>query len=115
MGDTAIRRVTTPVGDPAWLATSYADVKALLADPRLGRSHAESERAARVSESALYGGPVNHPLLEGPGHVQFRRLLAPVFSPRRMASLRPLSSVCRRSRWWSERAPYRGHTRGDCG
>ena len=36
MLSTAIQRVTTPAGDPAWLVTNYEDVKALLSDPRLG-------------------------------------------------------------------------------
>ncbi len=49
MVSTAIQRVTTPAGDSAWLVTNYDDVKALLSDPRLGLSHAEPERAARVS------------------------------------------------------------------
>jgi cytochrome P450 len=89
MGNTAIRRVTTPVGDPAWLVMNYDDVKALLSDPRLGRSHAEPERAPRVSRSAFFGGPVNYPWAEGAGHAQFRRLVAPFFSARQMARLRP--------------------------
>lgn len=88
MGSTAIRRVTTPAGDPAWLVTGYDDIKALLSDPRLGRSHAEPERAARVTQSAIFGGPISHPAIEAAGHARFRRLVAPAFSARRMASLR---------------------------
>ena len=41
--------VRTPAGDPAWLVTSHALTRELLADPRLGRSHPEPERAARIS------------------------------------------------------------------
>ncbi len=89
MTNTAIQRVTTPAGDPAWLVTSYDDVKALLSDPRLGRSHADPERAARVSHSAIFGGPMGHPSTEAAEHARTRRLLAPAFSARRMASLRP--------------------------
>jgi cytochrome P450 len=87
MVSTAIRRVTTLSGDSAWLVTSYADVKALLSDPRLGLSHAEPERAARVAHSA-FGGPMGD-LTEVAEHTRMRRLFAPVFSTRRMASLRP--------------------------
>src|SRR5205814_1305980 len=36
--------VRTPAGDPAWLVTSHALTRKLLADPRLGRSHPEPER-----------------------------------------------------------------------
>jgi cytochrome P450 len=87
MVSTAIRRVTTPAGDSAWLVTNYDDVKALLSDPRLDLSHAEPERAARVSRSA-FGGPMGNPT-ELAERTRIRRLLAPAFSARRMASLRP--------------------------
>jgi cytochrome P450 len=87
MVSTAIRRVTTPAGDSAWLVTGYDDVKALLSDPRLDLSHAEPERAARVSRSA-FGGPMGNPT-ELAERTRIRRLLAPAFSARRMASLRP--------------------------
>lgn len=45
----------TPAGDVAWLVTGYAEVKTLLADPWLGRSHPEPERAAQISASAILG------------------------------------------------------------
>ncbi|HEV7829763.1 MAG TPA: cytochrome P450 [Pseudonocardiaceae bacterium] len=89
MLNTTIQRVTTPTGDPAWLVTDYDDVKALLADPRLGRSHADPEHAPRVSRSAIFGGPMGHPSTEAVDHARTRRLLAPAFSARRMARLRP--------------------------
>src|SRR5262245_36396301 len=44
--DDSIQRVTTPAGDPAWLVSSYADVRALLGDLRLGRSHPDPGRAS---------------------------------------------------------------------
>jgi pentalenolactone synthase len=84
----SIRRVTTPAGDPAWQVTGYGAVKALLADPRLGRSHPEPERAARFSEAAIFGGPVGSPSTERAEHAQMRSLLTPAFSARRMTSLR---------------------------
>lgn len=85
---TAIHEVTTPAGEPAWLVTSYDDVKALLSDPRLGDSHVAPERAARISQ-ALFNGPVFDPSTEAEEHTQMRRLLAPAFSARRMTSLQP--------------------------
>src|SRR6266545_961209 len=86
----SVRRVTTPAGDPAWLVTGYDDVKALLADPRLGRSHPEPERAARYSEAAIFGGPMGgSPSSERSQHALMRKLLTPSFSARRLASLRP--------------------------
>ncbi len=85
-----IRRVITLAGDPAWLVTRYDDVKALLADQRLGRSHPDPAHAPRVSGSAIFGGPTgDDPAAEDADRVRMRRLLAPVFSARRMAALRP--------------------------
>jgi pentalenolactone synthase len=85
-----VRRVTTPAGDPAWLVTRYDDVKALLADERLGRSHPESERAAHYARAAIFGGPMGgSPETERTHHAAMRQLLAPAFSARRVAALRP--------------------------
>lgn len=39
-----MHRVRTPVGHEAWLVTDYAQVRQLLDDDRLGRSHREPER-----------------------------------------------------------------------
>ena len=84
------RRVTTPAGDPAWLVTDYQDVKKLLADPRLGRSHPDPERAARSSQAAIFGGPMGGSQeTERVHHAAMRQLLTPAFSARRMAALRP--------------------------
>jgi cytochrome P450 len=80
--------VRTPAGDVAWLVTRHAEAKALFADPRLGRSHPDPARAARISGSALLGGPMGDPATETAGHARMRRLLAPAFSARRMAGLR---------------------------
>lgn len=86
----SVRRVTTPAGDPAWLVTGYDKVKGLLTDPRLGRSHAEPEKASRFSDAAIFGGPMGgSPSTERSEHAQMRSLLTPAFSARRMASLRP--------------------------
>jgi cytochrome P450 len=84
-----VQRTTTPVGDPAWIVRGHDDVRALLADPRLGRSHPEPERAARFSRSALFGGPLGDAASEQADHARMRRLLAPAFAARRMAALRP--------------------------
>lgn len=86
----AVRRITTPAGDPAWLATGYETVRALLADPRLGRSHPDPENAPRFSESAiLQAFPAKPPEVEREEHTRMRRVLGRSFSPRRMVELRP--------------------------
>lgn len=80
--------VRTPAGDPAWLVTGYAEARALFADPRLGRSHPDPERAPRISGSMIFGGPSGDtPETEQHNHAVMRRLLAPAFSARRMARL----------------------------
>jgi pentalenolactone synthase len=89
MAGEPLRRVTTRAGDPAWLVTEYDTVKTLLADPRLGRSHPEPERAARYSESAIFGQAAGSPATEQAEHTWMRKLLSPSFSARRMAGLRP--------------------------
>jgi cytochrome P450 len=87
--ETAVRRVITPAGDPAWLVTGYTNVKALLGDPRLGRSHPDPQRAARYSEAVIIGQPMGSPETERSDHARMRSLLTPSFSARRMANLRP--------------------------
>ena len=84
-----VRQVTTPAGDTAWQVTGYANVKALLGDPRLGRSHPAPERAPRYSEAAIFGQPIGSPENERSDHARMRSLLTPSFSARRMANLRP--------------------------
>ena len=84
-----ITRVRTPAGDEAWLVTRYAEVKALLGDSRLGRSHPDPEHAPRISDSILFGGPMERYETEQADHAQMRALLTPYFSARRMQALRP--------------------------
>ncbi|MGH3829999.1 MAG: cytochrome P450 [Pseudonocardiaceae bacterium] len=83
-----ITPVRTLAGDVAWLVTGYAEVKALFADPRLGRSHPDPKRAARISDAAFFGGPMGDAATEATDHTRMRRLLTPAFSARRMQALR---------------------------
>ncbi len=85
----AVHRVHTPVGDEAWLVTSYAHVRELLDDHRLGRSHPRPDTAARSGESALFGGPVGNFETEAADHARMRALLQPHFSPKHLRSLIP--------------------------
>ena len=88
-----ITRVCSPAGDPVWLVTRHEAVKALIADPRIGRAHRTPETAARVSESLLLGGPVGDFDTEQQVHDGVRRLLAPAFTARRTAQLREFVSA----------------------
>jgi cytochrome P450 len=84
-----MRKVRTAVGDDAWQVEEYAQVRALLDDDRLGRSHRAPETAARTGESALFGGPLGNYDTEFADHARMRSLLRPHFTPKLMAALRP--------------------------
>ena len=84
-----VHRVRTAVGDDAWLVTGYEQVRRLLDDDRLGRSHPDPASAARTGESALFGGPLGAFETEHADHSRMRALLQPHFSPKRMRELRP--------------------------
>lgn len=87
--DSAIHQVRTTTGDQAWLVTGYEEVRRLLSDERLGRSHPDPGHAARLGESAMFGGPAGSYDTEQADHGRQRSLLQPHFSPRRMRGLRP--------------------------
>jgi pentalenolactone synthase len=84
-----VHRVRTPVGHEAWLVTDYGQVRRLLDDDRLGRSHPAPEKAARTGESALFGGPLGDFDTEVADHARMRKLLQPHFSPKHLRSLAP--------------------------
>lgn len=83
-----VQTITTPAGDPAWLVTGYDEVKQLLNDRRLRRSHPDPANAPRHSVSALFGGPMLTVASEPAHHAAMRLLLTPSFSAQRMESLR---------------------------
>lgn len=87
--DGVAHRVRTAVGDRAWLVTGYEEVRGLLTDERLGRSHPDPAKAARAGESALFGGPMGNYDTEHADNARLRSLLQPHFSPRRMRAVRP--------------------------
>lgn len=85
--ETPLANVRTPAGDRAWLALGHEQVRALLADRRLGRSHPDSNEASAVSESAIMGGPSGNHDTEAADHARMRALLTPAFSAKRMRAL----------------------------
>ncbi|MFI7126136.1 cytochrome P450 [Nonomuraea sp. NPDC050153] len=82
-----IAKVRTPMGDEVWLVSGYEDARSLFNDPRLGRSHPEPDKAARLSGSALLGGPQGDIATEKAEHDRMRKLFMPSFSARRMKAL----------------------------
>jgi len=88
-----VHRIRTRVGDDAWLVTGYDEVRQLLDDARLGRSHPCPDTAARSNESALFGGPLGNYATEKADHARMRSLLQPHFTPGRMRAFRPRVEV----------------------
>lgn len=82
-----VTAVTTPAGDPAWLVTTYHEVRELLADKRFGRSHPDPDNAARITNAAVQDGPNGDYATEEERHTRMRRLLTPAFSAKRMRML----------------------------
>ncbi|MEV6029268.1 cytochrome P450 [Streptomyces sp. NPDC052036] len=84
-----VAQVTTPAGDPAWLVTTYEEARAVLGDPRFGKSHPAPEKASKISGAAIQSGPVSTFDDEAREHTRMRRMLAPAFSAPRMRRLGP--------------------------
>ncbi|AUS81029.1 cytochrome P450 [Actinoalloteichus sp. AHMU CJ021] len=84
-----IHRIRTAVGDDAWLVTGYTEVRALLDDPRVGRSHPDPARAARSGDAALQGGPMGEFASEDSDHARLRTLIQPHLSPARLRPFTP--------------------------
>jgi cytochrome P450 len=91
-----VARVIIPPDMPAWLVTRYADVRAALADPRLGkdsrhmmelfnRQESNEEREGH-EEGLLMAHMLNS---DPPDHERLRRLVNKAFTSRRIEQLRP--------------------------
>jgi cytochrome P450 monooxygenase len=86
----AVRRVRTPAGDDAWLVSGHTEVRDLLRDSRLGRSHPAPDGRARYSGNPTYDHVMaaDHALADAL-HDGVRMLLKPQFAARRMLAMRP--------------------------
>jgi cytochrome P450 len=79
--------VTTPTGDPAWIVVAHREAKSIFADKRFGYyTHHDPKSASRMSEAALHAHPMGGVDFEEL-MVRMRKLLAPGFTPRRLALL----------------------------
>lgn len=85
-----IQRVRTPAGDEGWLVTRYAELKQLLLDDRIGKSHSDPANVAKYLDSPLLGMTLmtDH-AASRESHNRMRARLNPLFSPKRMTALRP--------------------------
>ncbi|MEU5872170.1 cytochrome P450 [Glycomyces sp. NPDC047369] len=81
-----LRRVQLPYGEPAWLATRYADVKAVLADPTFSRAAAVGRDEPRTRPHPT--GPDTIMSYDPPEHSRLRRLVTQAFTVRRVETLR---------------------------
>lgn len=75
-----VGRVRLATGEDAWLVTRYADIRALLTDPRF--------RPWLPGTPATEGGGLLF-TMSGPEHARLRRAAAQALTPRRVERLRP--------------------------
>jgi cytochrome P450 len=80
--------VRMPGYGPSWIVTRYADVRALLADPRLARDIRRWPGGGRTRPSEATGVYAHMLHADPPDHTRMRRLVQKAFTPRR-AALRP--------------------------
>jgi cytochrome P450 len=73
-----LSRVQLPYGEPAWLATRYEDVKAVLGDPRFSRAAGTGRDEPRLRPQSA--PPGNIMSLDPPDHSRRRRLVMKAFT-----------------------------------
>jgi cytochrome P450 len=79
-------RVKMPYGEPTWLATRHADVRAFLLDATFSRKTAIGRDAPGFSPNG-FGHSI--PFMDQPEHSEARKLLARGLSKKRIDALRP--------------------------
>jgi cytochrome P450 len=85
--DAPVRQTTLPDGTTAWVVSGYDDVRAALADPRLSLDKRNAKHWRGLSlPAALDANLLN---MDPPDHTRLRKLIGQVFTPRRVAALRP--------------------------
>jgi cytochrome P450 len=80
-------RVQLPYGEQAWLVTRHEDAKLVLSDPRFSREMAHQRDELRLSPTRIPPGGLLS--TDPPDHTRLRRLVAKVFTARRVEQLRP--------------------------
>lgn len=79
-------RIQMPHGEPAWLATRYADARLVLGDRRFSRAMAADHDEPRMRAGKVTGGILS---MDPPDHTRLRTLVAKAFTVRRVEELRP--------------------------
>ncbi|MGW5442109.1 cytochrome P450 [Streptomyces asiaticus] len=83
---TGLLRVRMPYGEPAWLATRYADARLVLGDRRFSRAAALQHDVPRQSEARRDSGILT---MDPPDHTRLRTLVAKAFTVHQVEKLRP--------------------------
>ncbi|MBV2357069.1 cytochrome P450 [Streptomyces sp. J2-1] len=79
-------RVQMAYGEPAWLATRYADARLVLGDQRFSRAMGLEHDEPRASEARRDSGILS---MDPPDHTRLRSLVAKAFTVRQVEKLRP--------------------------
>lgn len=79
-------RVRLPYGEPAWLASRYADARLVLGDRRFSRAMAVDRDAPRLTPTKMTTGILS---MDPPEHTRLRTLVAKAFTVHRVERLRP--------------------------
>ncbi|HST86296.1 MAG TPA: cytochrome P450 [Kineosporiaceae bacterium] len=79
-------RVRMPFGEPAWLATRYADARLVLGEARFSRALATEHDEPRLSPEQRDTGILS---MDPPDHTRLRTLVTKAFTVRRIEELRP--------------------------
>ena len=85
-----VQQVRTPAGDEAWLVSGFAEVRSLLTDDRVGRSHTTPDERAQYAGNPAYDQvtAADHTMADAL-HGMLREALAPHFTARKMMKMRP--------------------------
>jgi cytochrome P450 len=78
-------RVQMPYGEPAWLATRYADIKVVMTDARFSRAIAQGLDQPRLRREQHGDGIMG---MDPPDHSRLRRLVGKAFTGRRVEQMR---------------------------
>ena len=84
----ALAKLVIPGFGPFWALTRYTEARAMLGDPRFEVTAGSFMRPPGIPEHCLeYMRTMAEQ--DGPEHLRLRRLVAPAFTPKRAAQLRP--------------------------
>lgn len=88
--DPAVRRIRTPAGDEAWLVSRHAEVRELLRDGRLGRSHpSPNDRAQYCGDAAFDSVIIDDHQAADQMHRHWRKIIPPQFGASRLRAMQP--------------------------